>query len=65
MFCFNIFFIELPLCINTEDVIPDEMPAEIEVSDDESSGSLISDGISLTSVRWIVLIILGSFWVFL
>ena len=59
-----IFFVELPLCIDTE-FKPYKKPAEIDVSDDESNGSMTSGGISLTSVRWTVLVILGSFCAFM
>ncbi|XP_078336800.1 uncharacterized protein LOC144626482 [Crassostrea virginica] len=56
---------ELPLCIDTEDFNRYEIPAAGEVSSNKSSGSQTSGGISLTSVRWTVLIIVGSFCVFL
>nr|XP_022337974.1 uncharacterized protein LOC111133669 isoform X2 [Crassostrea virginica] len=57
---------ELPLCFNTEDVLPDKMPAgiELDVSDVESSCSLKTGGISSTSyVRWTVLIMFGTYFV--
>nr|XP_022345953.1 uncharacterized protein LOC111138331 [Crassostrea virginica] len=50
---------ELQLCIDTELI-----PYKTEVSNDETA-SLTSGGISLTSVRWTVLVILGSFFVFM
>ena len=61
----TIFLAELPLCIDTEDFNRYEIPAAGEVSSNKSSGSQTSGCIPLTSVRWTVLIILGSFCVFL